>query len=286
MAFVIDCRSTGWQNGYVSACRQVLTHGRLKNSRNGNTTEIRDAIIVLPPESVDLPIGVGRGLNAKLAAAEAIQVCGGISLPDLTEAVAPSVSQYVRDPDGTVHGNYGARIGDQLIDVVDKLRADSRSRQAVIQIWYRDLDGAFVKRTPKDIPCTLSIVIGIYRSALEMSVTMRSNDVWLGLPYDVFQFRQLQRTLARVLEVDVGEYSHHAVSLHAYEKDTVRIHGLHFCDEVYHEGPVGLVTSQPHRLREIAVKILEGSDSTNLSDSHGWYWHNLGEAYRSITEES
>ena len=55
---------------------------------------------------------------------------------------------------------------------------------------------------------------------------MRSNDVWWGLPYDVFQFTQLQLTLARLLDVAPGEYTHMVGSLHAYERDADGIDAL------------------------------------------------------------
>ncbi len=54
---------------------------------------------------------------------------------------------------------------------------------------------------------------------LELTAVMRSNDVWWGLAYDVFQFTTLQQTVARCLDVPVGSYTHVALSLHMYEKD-------------------------------------------------------------------
>jgi thymidylate synthase len=52
-----------------------------------------------------------------------------------------------------------------------------------------------------------------------MNTVMRSNDAYLGLPYDMFQFTQLQLSLARALSVDAGWYRHTALSLHIYVDD-------------------------------------------------------------------
>ena len=53
---------------------------------------------------------------------------------------------------------------------------------------------------------------------LELSVFMRSQDVWWGTPYDWFQFTQLQHTAARALDVEVGIYRHTTVSTHIYDR--------------------------------------------------------------------
>ena len=52
-----------------------------------------------------------------------------------------------------------------------------------------------------------------------MTTYMRSNDLWMGFPYDVFQFTCLQTLLAMELDVELGTYTHVAGSLHLYERD-------------------------------------------------------------------
>jgi thymidylate synthase len=51
-----------------------------------------------------------------------------------------------------------------------------------------------------------------------MSVTLRSNDAYWGLPHDAFCFTMLQEMMARRLGVEVGEYLHYAGSMHVYGK--------------------------------------------------------------------
>jgi thymidylate synthase len=48
---------------------------------------------------------------------------------------------------------------------------------------------------------------------------MRSNDVWLGLPYDVFAFTTIQRLIAEQLKLDLGTYYHQAGSEHLYNRN-------------------------------------------------------------------
>jgi thymidylate synthase len=54
--------------------------------------------------------------------------------------------------------------------------------------------------------------------ALHMLTSMRSNDVSLGFPHDVFCFTMIQEIIAADLSVQVGTYKHAVGSLHLYEE--------------------------------------------------------------------
>ena len=74
----------------------------------------------------------------------------------------------------------------------------------------------------KDLPCTISLQYLIREGALHCIVYMRSNDLWLGFPYDVFCFTAFQTKLAMELGVKLGTYTHIAGSLHLYERNLVQ----------------------------------------------------------------
>jgi thymidylate synthase len=59
----------------------------------------------------------------------------------------------------------------------------------------------------------------IRNNKLNMSVYMRSNDVWLGSAYDFFQFTRVQLAMCSVLGIEPGTYAHHVGSLHIYENN-------------------------------------------------------------------
>jgi thymidylate synthase len=115
-------------------------------------------------------------------------------------------------------GAYGPKFVEQLSYVIHTLTKDPDSRQAIINIW-RERPGP-----SKDIPCTLSFQFFIRDHMVEMITTMRSNDVFLGLPYDLFNFTMIQNLVANMLEFStgvqygLGQYVHQVGSLHVYEK--------------------------------------------------------------------
>jgi thymidylate synthase len=150
-----------------------------------------------------------RKLSYKFAAAEALWILEGSNkLKDLIK-YAPNYSRF-SDDGRTLFGAYGPHVVTQIPYVVRKLREDPHSRQAVIDIWQRNPPDS------RDIPCTLSMQFLIRRSALVMIVNMRSSDVWLGWPYDVFSFSMIAYYVAILLGVITDTLYLNAGSQHLY----------------------------------------------------------------------
>ncbi len=125
-----------------------------------------------------------RKLNYSFMAAEAYWILTG---DDTVAGIAPYNSHIAQfsDDGQKFEGAYGPRIKEQLSWVIGKLLDDPETRQAGIVIW-RD------KPAPsKDIPCTIAIWFTIRDHRLNTHVFMRSSDIWLGLPYDIFSFSML-----------------------------------------------------------------------------------------------
>jgi hypothetical protein len=132
-------------------------------------------------------------------------------------AYAKSYAKYA-DENGKVRGAYGPRLMGQLYDCVQMLKRDRRSRQAVVAIWNKhDVEDA--NGGQSHVPCTLSLQFLLRDEQLHCVGTMRSNDAWLGFPYDVFAFTCVQRLVASALDASVGWYKHQVGSMHAYERD-------------------------------------------------------------------
>lgn len=209
--------------GYRSVVEHVIENGVKRCPRGLCTLDAGWITVVIHDTSRSLPLGVGRGVNRKIAAVEAAQLVGAFSDPDLTVAASPNFARF-RENLGHFHGAYGRRIGDQVHDVVKKLTHDPSTRQAVVTLWDPLHDNEPGKR---DYPCTVMMVFALVDGRLDLSVTMRSQDVWLGAPYDWFQFTQLQWTVATVLGTEPGTYRHTSVSTHIYLGDVEAAEKLH-----------------------------------------------------------
>lgn len=120
------------------------------------------------------------------------------------------------DLNGDVRSNYGWqwKRNKQLDKIIEKLRQDINTRQAVISIY----DGKEIDSYQYDTPCTNSIHFQIINNKLCMTVNMRSNDLWFGFCNDQYCFSKLQELVANKLEKEIGWYYHFSSNLHLYKK--------------------------------------------------------------------
>lgn len=144
-----------------------------------------------------------------------------------------SFLKCISDDGVTNRSAYGAivfnRYGfDQVAQVIDTLKRDPYSRRAVINFNVPNPE----RFETKDEICTIALVFELRGGKLDCTGIMRSDDVWLGTPYDVVFFTELQKHIANELCVAYGKYTHFAVSLHAYEKDIDRIREVWCCKQV------------------------------------------------------
>lgn len=118
------------------------------------------------------------------------------------------------DDEGNVRSNYGWqwKRNNQLDKVIDKLKENNNTRQAAISIY----DGKEINTYSKDTPCTYAVQFTILNNKLNMSVLMRSNDLWYGFCNDQYCFSKLQELVSIKLNIEVGTYFHYAHNLHLY----------------------------------------------------------------------
>ena len=137
-----------------------------------------------------------------------------ISKLGLLYGKVPAIWKRMADKDGNVNSNYGWqwKRSDQLENVIETLKNFPETRQAAISIY----DGKEHNDYDYDTPCTYAIQFTILNNKLNMSVVMRSNDLWYGFCNDQYQFSNLQMYVAYQLDLPVGVYYHYAHNLHLY----------------------------------------------------------------------
>ena len=118
--------------------------------------------------------------------------------------------------DNIVNSNYGYQWnrGGQLDFVIKELDTNPSSRRAVLTIY----DGKDHGLHSFDTPCTLNIVFNVTDGSLNMSVLMRSNDIWFGFCNDQYCFSKLQELVSNKLSLKIGWYYHFVNNLHLYSK--------------------------------------------------------------------
>ena len=127
----------------------------------------------------------------------------------------PEIWKCMANSSGEVNSNYGWQWSrnNQLNHIISKLKKDPNTRQAAISIY----DGKELNKYQNDTPCTYAVQFTVVNGYLNMSVLMRSNDLWYGFCNDQYQFSNLQMLVAHKTGYEVGTYYHYAHNMHLYK---------------------------------------------------------------------
>jgi thymidylate synthase len=153
-----------------------------------------------------------RQLGYRFMVAEWLWIAAGHNDVKSMQHFSKLIDRFSDDGE-TFYGAYGPRLDNQWNYLVGKLQDAADTRQAVATIWTPNPPAT------KDYPCTLSWQLLIRHGALHAIVTMRSSDIWLGLPYDFFNFSQLTNMMASTLKLPAGSLTFNLGSSHLYDRD-------------------------------------------------------------------
>ncbi|MBN8535275.1 MAG: thymidylate synthase [Rhizobiales bacterium] len=206
-------------DGLLIALYQALISGGAENDgTRGENLELLGVTLRLTKPRARLSRSEDRGKPFS-ALGELLWYLTASNKLEFIEQYIPHYKEEARD--GIVHGAYGPRLFamrdkiNQVENVLTILSENPGSKRAVIQLFNaEDIE----KRYP-EVPCTTSLQLIGRQSRLHMSVTMRSNDAYMGLPHDVFCFTMIQEMMANTLGLELGEYYHYVGSLHLYKKN-------------------------------------------------------------------
>ncbi len=209
---------------YLSALKVIRSESHLTtDSRVGKVFDLGPAYFEFKNASDQFLTLRNRNYNPYFAIIEAAWILSGQNTLEELNKIIQGYDKY-SDDGYSLNGAYGYRIKkyfdkDQIESVTKLLSSEPNSRRAVITLYSTDdLDN----NLSRDIPCNISICLKIRNKCLDITILNRSNDIFLGIPYNVFVFNILQRHIAKILNVPVGIQRHFTDSLHLYERDFVR----------------------------------------------------------------
>lgn len=123
------------------------------------------------------------------------------------------------DPTGDLGPIYGVQWRgrgscktDQLAAVVEGLKKDPYSRRHVVSAWIPDdIDDMAIP------PCHVLFQFNMtQKRQLCCSVYMRSGDMFLGVPFDIFEYGVLTHMVARLVNAEPWELSIYIANAHIY----------------------------------------------------------------------
>ena len=137
--------------------------------------------------------------------------------------------------DGTIGPAYGAIISkptfgykNQLEYVIETLKKDPNSRRVMINLW--DVDKLHEMALT---PCCYNIIFNILDGKLYMQLNIRSSDVALGLPFNIFQFQVLHKLIAHECKVEPADMIVMISNLHYYDRHEEKLLNQVDYDELF-----------------------------------------------------
>ncbi|WP_323955551.1 thymidylate synthase [Aeromonas caviae] len=205
---------------YVQALHDCVEIKSPTPSRVGVVYDLGPAVFELELGSLNILTLPKRALNPFFAIAESAWIIGGSNKLDTLSYYLKSYNRF-SDDHLTLNGAYGFRLRehfgyDQINYVIKELRNTPESRRCVLCMYGPE---DLTNKISKDIPCNTSIMLKIRDGCLDLTVTNRSNDIYLGVPYNFFVFQVLHYYLANEIGVNVGHQRHFTDSLHLYENN-------------------------------------------------------------------
>ena len=203
---------------YPEILRKVLHKGKPTFPRGFVCKELDGFQVVLDMNEPVLTLG-HRNCNQGFMVAEFLWILAGRKDVRFIEMFNKRMATF-SDDGNTLYGAYGQNMLKQMSFCLKTLREDNDSRQAVMTFWKPS------PKKSKDVPCTIGLHFMVRDGKLNCYSHMRSNDLWLGFPYDFYTFSMLSKFVADNIGVKLGYLVHNADSMHLYDEHLLKVKSM------------------------------------------------------------
>jgi thymidylate synthase len=234
------------EEGYLQLLKDTLQDGEKRQTRNGLVISRFGCMVNFKNIGQHFPLlttkkmffrGIAEELlwflrgstNAKDLQAKGVHIWDGNSSREYLDSIGKQ--DYVEGELGPVYGWQWRKFGkdydnasssqsyvDQIKYVIEELQKDNNSRRAVLSAWNPiDLEKMALP------PCHILYVFYKNHNGLSCHMTMRSSDLFLGLPFNIASTALLTHIIARVLHMKVCEISLSLCDAHIYEEHVEKV---------------------------------------------------------------
>lgn len=199
---------------WLTGLEKLIKEGQTVPTRQAGqtTTELISNQLIIPMDSPILSLQE-RKINYNFLAGGALWHITGMNDINWLAKYSKRITKFYDSR--FAFGSYGPRIISQLPYILQTLKENINSRQAVINIWN---ESPHIGN--KDTSCLLSLHFLIRNNTINTVVSMRSSDYWLGLPYDIFDFSIITAYIVLLLGggLKLGNLYFNAGSSHLYSE--------------------------------------------------------------------
>tara|TARA_B100000287_G_scaffold269796_1_gene253952 strand:+ start:3208 stop:3999 length:792 start_codon:yes stop_codon:yes gene_type:complete len=205
---------------YLNLLNHVLTNGEIKNDRTGIGTKSVFGWQMRFALKEGFPLLTTKKLHLKSIIYELLWfIKGDTNVKYLNKNNVKIWDDWADENGdlGPVYGkqwrsweNNGIKV-DQLKDAIRMIKNNPDSRRIIVSSW-----------NPSDIkkmalpPCHCLFQFYISNKKLSCQLYQRSADIFLGVPFNIASYALLTHMIAKIAELDVGDFIHSIGDAHLY----------------------------------------------------------------------
>lgn len=221
---------------YSDILRDLLNTGEKQSNRTGIDTVYKiGCYFELNQIEYQFPLLTTKKVYWKSAFAEMLGFILGFDSAEQFRALGCNVwnqnanenKEWLANPNrkgiddlGSIYGvqwrkwiNIDGDVFDQLSKVVDDLSKGIDNRREIVTAWN---PGELSQMALP--PCHMTMIFSLVKGATELDLFLlvRSNDVFLGMPFNVAQYAFLLMLIAQITNKKVGAFRYYANNYHLY----------------------------------------------------------------------
>ena len=205
----------------------ILNEGQLIKSKRDDNLEITQysATLINPRARTSM------SYSRKFVKSKFAEFAWYLSKEDDKNYIKPYIALYEfeEQENDKILGAYGSKIfgskngqKSQYERIIEQITKREPTKQAYLVI-SEIKDYKFRGEQFESPPCTIGLHFYVRNNKLNLTVYMRSNDAYFGLPHDLFCFTMLQELVSCRTGIPLGVYTHNTTSMHIYTNHIERV---------------------------------------------------------------
>ena len=209
-------RLTKYDYYYLSIANKILSEGEMRDNRTGiRAISLPHVCITIDLEEDGFPILASKFVGFKTAIKELLWIWQMQSndVHKLQDMNVHIWDEWMQE-DGTIGKAYGYQLAKykQVDNLIKTIKEDPTSRRMITTLWnIEDLPEMALQ------PCAFQTLWNINKGKLNCMLTIRSNDWFLGNPFNVAQYAALVHMIAQVTNYKPGKFTICINDAHIYE---------------------------------------------------------------------
>lgn len=215
-------RLTKYDYYYLSIANKILSEGEMRDNRTGiKAISLPHVCITIDLEGDGFPILASKFVGFKTAVKELLWIWQMQSndVRKLQDMNVHIWDEWMQE-DGTIGKAYGYQLAKykQADNLIKTIKEDPTSRRMITTLWnIEDLPEMALQ------PCAFQTLWNINKGKLNCMLTIRSNDWFLGNPFNVAQYAALVHMIAQVTNYKPGKLTVCINDAHIYENHIPQI---------------------------------------------------------------